>query len=336
MPGQSISNRVVNSWPGDPGRERERGRERGRGRERERSWRSRLESVGAFSFRRRLFLDASLINIKQASRARARSRIHAGETLPVLFYSGTLSRLLCPPVPLRCPPSVFLTPLRPTATICRSLSMHRRYRQARAVTRAPRRFALGDARKPSLAPATSTTPATRSSSVVASLFVSPSAGWFARDHRLTGVIFALARGGHSTRPRKTARIQAERGAQQRSARAFLRAYVRSLEDAGGKEITVACHRAVPVAIGVVPASHTPPPLFFFVFFFFFVHSFIVPVPLLLLLLLSLRRPLLPLGRVLRYSVARRCRLVTRVCIHFEPRPGTRFCPGFSLPSVRLD
>ena len=42
------------------------------GRRRECSRRSRHESVGAFSFRRRLFLDASLINIKQAACARAR------------------------------------------------------------------------------------------------------------------------------------------------------------------------------------------------------------------------------------------------------------------------
>lgn len=105
-------------------------------RKRECSRRSRHESVGAFSFRRRLFLDASLINIKQAACARGDSR---RRNVAVFFYSGTLSRLLVPvPVPLLplypFPSSIYPTPLHPEATICRSLSMHRRYRQAGAVT----------------------------------------------------------------------------------------------------------------------------------------------------------------------------------------------------------
>lgn len=118
-----------NSW----GQEMQEGGER----KRECSRRSRHESVGAFSFRRRLFLDASLINIKQAACARGDSR---RRNVAVFFYSRTLSRLLVL-VPLLVllplypfPSSICPTPLHPEATICRSLSMHRRYRQAGAVT----------------------------------------------------------------------------------------------------------------------------------------------------------------------------------------------------------
>lgn len=75
------------------------------GRRRECSRRSRHESVGAFSFRRRLFLDASLINIKQAARARA--GIHAGETLPYFFTleprPGCWWRCRCRCTPFRPP-----------------------------------------------------------------------------------------------------------------------------------------------------------------------------------------------------------------------------------------
>ena len=68
---QHSGEQLVRGSGGEREKERERERETERERKRERSRRSRLESVGAFSFRRRLFLDASLINIKQVSRAHA-------------------------------------------------------------------------------------------------------------------------------------------------------------------------------------------------------------------------------------------------------------------------
>lgn len=160
-------------------------------RKRECSRRSRHESVGAFSFRRRLFLDASLINIKQAACARGDSR---RRNVAVFFYSGTLSRLLVPvPVPLLplypFPSSIYPTPLHPEATICRSLSMHRRYRQAGAVTGA----ASAGGHVGSRCCPTSTTPATTSSPP--SPPSSPRGKVRATTgHRRRRVIFALAHG----------------------------------------------------------------------------------------------------------------------------------------------
>ena len=227
------------------------------GRRRECSRRSRHESVGAFSFRRRLFLDASLINIKHAACARARGDSRR-RNVAVFFYSGTSSRLLVAmPLPVYpFPSSIYPTPLHPEAAICRSLSMHRRYRQAGAVTgpasagghvgsrRCPD---VNDAGDDVVSPFRPSLPSSSSRGKVRAT----------SGHRRRRAIFALARG--AAIPSGCGHVKPRTQCSSRCTRV----HALMPRDAGGKEITAACHRAVPVAIGVMSAPHTPPllPLF---------------------------------------------------------------------------
>lgn len=158
--------------------------------------------MGTFSFRRRLFLDASLINIKQAARAFSDSRRRNVAVLFTLEPCPGCCRAAVPAaVPLFLLPSIYLTPPSPYGDDLSLIEYASAISTGGGCYQSASLFRLGRCRKPLLVPAISTTPATRSSYLVPSLFIP----WrrFARDHRLTGVIFALARGGHSTWLRRT-------------------------------------------------------------------------------------------------------------------------------------